>query len=122
MPSLKHGGARLADFDQRVAHAQDVAYVYVVFQHPLDGEVLSELTEGELIPAEHASPVVVVLDRVCVSCPVDAHVVLEVRLSIPVEVRGPQHDPALDRLFEDARRHRFTPVRDFLGQRNVYGE
>ena len=113
---------RLCDFDERAAHAEDVADVDLIFQHPLDGEVLPELSEGKIHSTELALPVAVVLDRVHVGRLIDSTVAYKVRLPVPIEVQRPEHDPSADWLFEDSGCYRLTPMHNIFGRRNVYGE
>src|SRR5215217_1369088 len=114
--------ARLCDFDQRVAHAKNVADVDLVFRHALDGEVFPKLSEGEIGSTKLTLPVVVVLDRVRVGGFVYSAVAYKIRLPVTVEVQRPEHDPSVDRLFENSRRYRLTPMHNSPRRRNVYGE
>ena len=56
------GDARLGDLEHRRADAESVADVNLVVEHPLDGEVLSELAEPKVRPAQLGLPVGVVLE------------------------------------------------------------
>jgi NADPH-dependent 2,4-dienoyl-CoA reductase/sulfur reductase-like enzyme len=46
----------------------------------------------------------------------------QIRLPVPVEVQRPEHDPSVDRLFENSRRYRLSPTHNVRRRRNVHGE
>ena len=58
---LVAGNAGLADLDQGATDAEHVADAHLVVEHALDGEVLAELADGEIVTPGLARPVVVVL-------------------------------------------------------------
>src|SRR5262249_31406812 len=110
-------GARDAGFahlDPRPTDLKDVAEMNALLEHPVDREVLAELPIAEVVSAQLTLPEVVVLDRVRVGRPMGPSVVLEIRLSVAVEVQHPEPDSFLDRLLEDPGRDDLAPVRHSL--------
>ena len=105
----------MRNVNQGVTHAKDIAYIDVIVQHSLDGKVFSELAEGEIVPAEFALPVSVMLYLVRGRRAVDGTAVHKIRLSLPIEVRRSQHDGAPDRFLEYPCRRFSARMPTFLG-------
>jgi hypothetical protein len=94
--------SRLRHLDDRSADAVDVAEPDVLFEQSLGGEVLAELPEDEVGPAQFSRPRRAVLERVDVNSLVESPVDAEVSLAVAIEVESAQGDAACDRLLEDA--------------------
>ncbi len=83
------GDSRLADLEQRRADAVPVADADFVIAEPVDGEVLAELAEAEVVALHELLPVAVRVELVHVHSPVHASVPVEVALAVTVDVQTP---------------------------------
>jgi len=100
-PQLVARRPRLTDLEEGASHLEHVSDVDLPLQHPFHGEVLAELAESQVAPAELPLPEIVVLERVGVDRLVGPSVDPEIRLAVPFQVQPSDPDAARDRLLED---------------------
>ena len=100
---LVAGHARLAHGEQCAADLQPVADAQLVFVQAGDAEVLAELAPVHRIPAQRFAPVGVMIGGIGVHRLVRAAVVLQVGLTVALEVAGTDAHRPGHRTLEDAR-------------------
>ena len=114
------GDPRLGDLELGVTDAVAVADADLVVAEPFDGEVLAELAELEVVPAEVLLPVAIGLDLVDEHCPLLAAVPVEVALTVAVDVEPAHHPRPVDRPLPDAGVHGVALPADVLRQADVH--
>ena len=105
------GDPRLGDLELGLADAVAVADAHLVVAEAVDGEVLAELAELEVVPAEVLLPVPVRLDLVDEHGALLAAVPVEVALAVAVDVEPAHHPRPVDRLLPDPGVHGAGPAR-----------
>src|SRR6185312_1571313 len=113
------GDPRLGDLELGVADAVAVADADLVVAEPLDGEVLAELAELEVVPVEVLLPVPVRLDLVDEHRALLAAVPVEVALAVAVDVQPAHHPRPVDLLLPDPGVHGVALPADVLRQADV---
>src|SRR5712692_7204798 len=84
-------------------------------------EVLTEGTPGQFFLGKLMAPIAVVLGRINVNGFVHAAMHREVGLTVAVEVRFPEHDPAVNGLLENTGLERGTLPSEKTGQADIKG-
>ena len=92
----------------------------ILLQHPVDGEVLTEMTEREPRLTELVFPVGIVLERVNQHGPERAAMADEVGLAIAVDVESVDPYAPVDGLLEDPGSHGLALDCDLPGKRDVH--
>jgi hypothetical protein len=95
------GDPRLRDLEDRPADAVPVADADAVIGQAIDGEVLPELTVGEVAPPQVPLPVAVGLDLVDEHGALLSAVTLRVALPVAVDVQAADHPAPVHRLLPD---------------------
>ena len=117
---LVAGHPRLGYLEQRRADSEDIADVDIPLQHPLDGEVLTEMTEREPRLPELVFPVGMVLEGVNQHGPERAAMPDEVGLAVAGDVESVDPHTLGDGLLEDAGSDGLALDRDLPGKRDVH--
>ena len=117
---LVAGHPGLGYLEERRADSEDIADVDIPLQHPLDGEVLTEMAELEPRLTELVFPVGMVLDRVDQHGPERAAVADEVGLPVAVDVESVDPYAPDDGLLEDAGSDGLALNGDLPGKRDVH--
>ena len=99
------GHPRLRDLEGGLTDPVAVADADLVIGQPLDGEVLAELTEREVVTAELVLPVAVGVDLVDVHRAMLTAVCAPVCLIVAVDVDPAHHPRIRDRRLPDRRAH-----------------
>ncbi len=97
------GNARLRHFEKCAPDAIAIANANFVIRKTVDGEVLAELPEGEVISPELLFPVTIRIHLVHEDCAVLSAVTGQIPLAVAVNVKPAYHAAALDRTFPDRR-------------------
>ncbi len=93
------GNAGLRHFEQRAPNAIAIANANFVIGEAIYGEVLPELTKGEIISPELLFPVTIRIHLVHEDCAVLSAVTGQIPLAVTVNVKPAYHAAALDRTF-----------------------
>jgi hypothetical protein len=97
---------RLGDLELGFADAVPVADAHLVVRQPVDGEVLPELAELEIVALENLAPVRVGLRLIDEDRPLLPAVPLKVTLAVSVDVETAHHQGAVDGMFPRSRVYR----------------
>jgi len=98
-----------------------IADADLVVGQAFDGEVLAELTIGEVGSAKLALPIAVGFDLVDEDGAVLAAMPRQIALAVAVDVEPPDHPPALHRFFPDAGVDRLALPHDVARQPDIQG-
>ncbi len=90
--------ARLGDFEQRSADPIAVADAHLAVGQALDGKILSELSEAEIISLQFTFPIVIRIHLVDENGAMLSTVTMQVALRIAVNVEAPDHALSHDRV------------------------
>ncbi len=96
----------LRDLEQRGADAIAVADAHLVVVEPVDGEVLTELAEDEVVAVELLAPIAVRVELVHVHGALLAPVPGEIALAVAVDVQPSDQTRTLDCFLPDPREDR----------------
>ena len=113
------GDPWLGDLEQSGADAIPVADAHLVVTQTVDGEVLAELAEREVVPLHLALPVTVGVELVHVHRALLAAVSVQIALAVAVDVQAPDRARPVDRLLPDPREDGPAPPGDLTRQPHV---
>ena len=114
------GDTRLGDLKEGAADAVLVADAHLLVGQAIDGKILPELSEHEVIATELALPIVIGLHLVDEDRPLLPSVPGQVSLLVTIDVEPPHHPSALNGLLPDGGAHRLPTPGDVAGQTNVH--
>ena len=115
------GDARLGNLEERCANPVSVADTHLVVGQALYGEVLSELSVGEIAPTQTILPVPIRLDLVNEHRSMLAAMTLQIALPIAVDDEPPDPAPPLHRLFPDRGVNGLPPPGDVAWKAYING-
>src|SRR6185295_1397628 len=113
------GHARLRHLEQRAPDPVAVVDADFVIRQAFDGEVLAELPESEVAPAQLPLPVAVAIDLVDEDGPMLTAVADEVALSIAIQIEPPRHSPPHDGALPHRRMDRLSLPSDIVRKTDV---
>jgi hypothetical protein len=114
------GDTRLRDLKEGAADAVLVADAHLLVGQALDGKILPELSEHEVVSAELAFPIVIRIHLVDEDCPLLPSVPGQVCLLVTIDVEPPHHPSALHGLLPYGGAHRLPSPGDVAGQTNIH--
>ena len=97
-----------------------VADAHLLVGQALDGKVLPELSEHEVMAVELTLPVMIGLHLVDEDRPVFSSMSGQVSLPVTIDVEPAHHPPTLNGFLPDGGAHRLTVPGDVAGQTNVH--
>src|SRR6516165_1709946 len=113
------GHTRLRHFEQSTADAIAIADTDLAVSQAFDGEVLSELPEGEVAVLQFTLPIVIGIYLVHKHGAVFSTVTHKITLGVTVNVEPPNQPPSLDWLLPHGRVDNLTAPRDLTGKAHV---
>jgi hypothetical protein len=88
--------ARLCDLEQSLANSVAIANAHLLVRQAVDGEILPELSVGEVVSTELALPIMVGVDLIDEDGSVFASMSGQVALPVAVDIEAPNHPGATD--------------------------
>jgi hypothetical protein len=114
--------ARLRHLEQSATDAVSVANAHLLVREAVDREVLTELSIGEIVPAQLALPMAIGVDLINENSTVLAAMPSQVSLPIAIDVEPADQARALNRRFPNGGVDGLPLPGDILREAHVYGK
>jgi len=116
------GDTRLSNFKDRSADSVSVPNANLTVGETFNGEILSELSELEVISSEFALPIPIGFELINHYGTVFAAMAFEIALGIAVQIKPSSKDAPQDRAFPDRGAHDFALPCNLTWQADVNGQ